>query len=165
MSRLRHESGTHSSQPEESSGNPAEDDHGRRERHGSDIGAACARAVTTRPYPGKSHCIVEKEQGGGAEDDGENAADRANDWALQQEGSVRWSRTDPSLAGDGLRAACNETRTPCNQCFFREAPVGIEPTNSRFAVCRLTTWPRRRAPKIILRTVSAYHLTNATGTT
>src|SRR5688572_4983554 len=25
-----------------------------------------------------------------------------------------------------------------------EAPVGIEPTNSRFAVCRLTTWPRRR---------------------
>jgi hypothetical protein len=26
----------------------------------------------------------------------------------------------------------------------REAPVGIEPTNSRFAVCRLTTWPRRR---------------------
>ena len=29
-----------------------------------------------------------------------------------------------------------------------EAPVRIELTNSRFAVCRLTTWPRRRAPKL-----------------
>ena len=30
-----------------------------------------------------------------------------------------------------------------------EAPVRIELTNSRFAVCRLTTWPRRRANKVI----------------
>src|SRR5215216_6490377 len=30
----------------------------------------------------------------------------------------------------------------------REAPVRIELTNSRFAVCRLTTWPRRRAGKL-----------------
>ena len=29
-----------------------------------------------------------------------------------------------------------------------EAPVRIELTNSRFAVCRLTTWPRRRATKL-----------------
>lgn len=31
---------------------------------------------------------------------------------------------------------------------LKEAPVGIEPTNSRFAVCRLTTWPRRRERKL-----------------
>jgi hypothetical protein len=31
---------------------------------------------------------------------------------------------------------------------FEEAPVRIELTNSRFAVCRLTTWPRRRATKL-----------------
>ncbi len=31
----------------------------------------------------------------------------------------------------------------------KEAPVGIEPTNSRFAVCRLTTWPRRRDTQVI----------------
>src|SRR5712675_3171386 len=31
---------------------------------------------------------------------------------------------------------------------MREAPVRIELTNSRFAVCRLTTWPRRRATKL-----------------
>src|SRR5450830_260699 len=30
----------------------------------------------------------------------------------------------------------------------REAPVRIELTNSRFAVCRLTTWPRRRVTKL-----------------
>src|ERR1700682_1797429 len=30
----------------------------------------------------------------------------------------------------------------------KEAPVRIELTNSRFAVCRLTTWPRRRATKL-----------------
>src|SRR3982751_2163560 len=30
----------------------------------------------------------------------------------------------------------------------REAPVRIELTNSRFAVCRLTTWPRRRTRKL-----------------
>ena len=30
----------------------------------------------------------------------------------------------------------------------QEAPVRIELTNSRFAVCRLTTWPRRRATKL-----------------
>src|SRR3954469_6430173 len=29
-----------------------------------------------------------------------------------------------------------------------EAPVRIELTNSRFAVCRLTTWPRRRTRKL-----------------
>jgi hypothetical protein len=28
--------------------------------------------------------------------------------------------------------------------LLKEAPVRIELTNSRFAVCRLTTWPRRR---------------------
>src|SRR3954447_20079127 len=33
----------------------------------------------------------------------------------------------------------------------KEAPVGIEPTNSRFAVCRLTTWPRRRTPNLTAR--------------
>src|SRR5215204_4422890 len=33
----------------------------------------------------------------------------------------------------------------------REAPVGIEPTNSRFADCRLTTWPRRRTLKVTAR--------------
>ena len=31
---------------------------------------------------------------------------------------------------------------------LREAPVRIELTNSRFAVCRLTTWPRRRNDKL-----------------
>ena len=32
---------------------------------------------------------------------------------------------------------------------LEEAPVRIELTNSRFAVCRLTTWPRRRTNKAI----------------
>src|SRR6476646_5266761 len=32
--------------------------------------------------------------------------------------------------------------------FRTEAPVRIELTNSRFAVCRLTTWPRRRPTKL-----------------
>jgi hypothetical protein len=32
--------------------------------------------------------------------------------------------------------------------LLEEAPVRIELTNSRFAVCRLTTWPRRRATKL-----------------
>ncbi len=32
---------------------------------------------------------------------------------------------------------------------YEEAPVRIELTNSRFAVCRLTTWPRRRDDKVI----------------
>src|SRR4029078_163579 len=31
---------------------------------------------------------------------------------------------------------------------LEEAPVRIELTNSRFAVCRLTTWPRRRDDKL-----------------
>src|SRR4029078_3110826 len=37
--------------------------------------------------------------------------------------------------------------------LHREAPVGIEPTSSRFAVCRLTTWPRRRDPQVIGLTI------------
>src|SRR5205809_6246939 len=36
-------------------------------------------------------------------------------------------------------------------CCTSEAPVGIEPTNSRFAVCRLTTWPRRRTLNVTAR--------------
>ena len=39
-------------------------------------------------------------------------------------------------------------RSPYTDSSYPEAPVGIEPTNSRFAVCRLTTWPRRRTPKL-----------------
>src|SRR5947207_15978244 len=38
---------------------------------------------------------------------------------------------------------------PQGECCIEEAPVRIELTNSRFAVCRLTTWPRRRANKVI----------------
>ena len=46
------------------------------------------------------------------------------------------------------RARSGLTRT--DVVAFKEAPVRIELTNSRFAVCRLTTWPRRRyTPKVV----------------
>jgi hypothetical protein len=41
--------------------------------------------------------------------------------------------------------------TPFIVITHPEAPVGIEPTNSRFAVCRLTTWPRRRTLNLTAR--------------
>jgi hypothetical protein len=34
------------------------------------------------------------------------------------------------------------------ESLLQEAPVRIELTNSRFAVCRLTTWPRRRGSNL-----------------
>src|SRR5512141_3196014 len=62
-------------------------------------------------------------------------------------------RLDPVLAtGSSLIANANS--------YQLEAPVGIEPTNSRFAVCRLTTWPRRRVSQVTpaLCGVQARHL-------
>lgn len=54
-------------------------------------------------------------------------------------------------------SAARRSSAPPLRCARQgpEAPVGIEPTSSRFAVCRLTTWPRRRARKITLRTPPA----------
>ena len=69
------------------------------------------------------------------------------DWASILYGSgrdgsfypLRWTLSARIALSVGLPAVLKRVR---------EAPVGIEPTNSRFAVCRLTTWPRRRAPKL-----------------
>ncbi len=47
-----------------------------------------------------------------------------------------------------MAPACSRERTQLLQGGYVEAPVRIELTNSRFAVCRLTTWPRRRATKL-----------------
>src|SRR3982750_1919339 len=59
------------------------------------------------------------------------------------------------LAYDGNDSK-NKAQLPRELCFVRsrhvstnyEAPVRIELTNSRFAVCRLATWPRRRGSKL-----------------
>ncbi|MDB4899792.1 MAG: glycosyl hydrolase, repeat, partial [Gemmatimonadetes bacterium] len=67
-----------------------------------------------------------------------------------------WWGVFPDVSGAFVERseASSWTRPRCVQ-VIREAPVGIEPTNSRFAVCRLTTWPRRRAPKLTPRHPSA----------
>src|ERR1700737_4500720 len=58
---------------------------------------------------------------------------------------------DPALgarASSPVAPACSRELTQLLQGGYVEAPVRIELTNSRFAVCRLTTWPRRRATKL-----------------
>ena len=57
----------------------------------------------------------------------------------------------PVLITALLRSCRSVTANKRVSRCLTEAPVGIEPTNSRFAVCRLTTWPRRRARKLTVR--------------
>ena len=69
----------------------------------------------------------------------------------------QWHRPGGSVTLSLIRLTWITSTTPLagnnwsRDLLTREAPVGIEPTNSRFAVCRLTTWPRRRTPKVIAR--------------
>ena len=70
-------------------------------------------------------------------------------------GAVQLARPDPAGMHEFLLRARKRAHRWLyasgqfpNSLSILEAPVGIEPTNSRFAVCRLTTWPRRRAFKL-----------------
>ena len=62
-------------------------------------------------------------------------------------GSATYGCNDDYSTISAIGGRQHPTTLVCSQ-FLREAPVRIELTNSRFAVCRLTTWPRRRAPKL-----------------
>lgn len=66
-----------------------------------------------------------------------------------------WLVSDVNLVGKSvalINASERARRSPmmaARRFIYRsEAPVRIELTNSRFAVCRLTTWPRRRKTKL-----------------